>query len=153
VLVASLTAVNKVSHSGSAKFRVKAESTIRPLTCTPKSTFRMSPCFKSIRSNRNVNETAGKQTPTVLTLLVSCVRGVMSSYFVHAETGRKPDSALQSTLLDQRSRSVLDHLGDLCHAHSRFDVVSSVQSNLSVYLGGSTDVTVGGLGIGMCRPL
>jgi hypothetical protein len=47
VLVASLTASSRVSHSGSPKLSVNAESTILPLTCTPKSTLSTSPCLRS----------------------------------------------------------------------------------------------------------
>ncbi len=138
VFVASFTASNSRSHVGS-KFMVKAESTIRPLTWTPKSTFITSPFCSTIIRSAFPYRRQGE-----LALDIPSIWRIMGRHLIHAQPRRKAYTTLQTTLFDQTPRPVLDELRNFSHCHARFYRLAGVFANLTVNLGRTTDVLVVG---------
>lgn len=67
----------------------------------------------------------------------------MSSAMVQIEARRESDAALQTVILDQRSRTGFDGFGYIYQLHPRTDEFSSMLSNLSMHLSRLADGFVG----------
>lgn len=85
-----------------------------------------------------------------LTFGISSVGCVMRSDLVDTQSCREPDPAVESRRLYQRPSSILDHLRDICHAHSWLDRPPGVTPNLSMDFTCSPDVLIVGGRITLC---
>lgn len=86
-------------------------------------------------------------------LVVSRVGRVVRSDLVDGQTGREADTALETILLDERAGAVLNHVGNLRHAHARLDVLARVLAHRAVYLSSTADVVVVVRRVAHCQPL
>jgi hypothetical protein len=74
--------------------------------------------------------------------LISGIGCVMSSTVVERASSRETDSRLESVGLDQVAGTILDHVANLNHGHSRLDVAPGVLTDLTMDLGCATDIVI-----------
>ena len=121
---------------------VNAESTIRPFTCTPKSTLSTSLCCRTeeLHISRRLN--AGDIRQVGRTLLVTRIWRIVGRDVIHIQAGRETDARFEIIALYKRSSGIFNVLRDLGHGHARFDHSPRICANLPMDFCRLADVIV-----------